>query len=334
MYRIDRSWDGSHRVRPTSADEEIGAAVGGALGWAVGAGVDGLGALARNSRDRKMIRLAQEINAAEETGDVERLLTLSAECVRRYPREEYGHAQLSLALGQKGRTDEAIAELDRAVALGFDAGEAHLHRGQLYLEASRIGQAIQEFTAVAHQPQLRPMALIGRVFCLCELDDLDQAVREADQAVAAAPDAMSYSIRAGVYRRREDLPKCLADLSRSLQLDPSDADVREMRADVYEELGRTADAEADRAAIRPPAEQVAADRPAAQSTEQAHNTPPPGPSGSRNSTTTRSPRTGVLLLGAGVALFLIGAVTQSGGTIALGLVLLIATTIWLIVATR
>lgn len=27
MYRMEKSWDGSHRIRPTSADQEIGAAV-------------------------------------------------------------------------------------------------------------------------------------------------------------------------------------------------------------------------------------------------------------------------------------------------------------------
>lgn len=305
-------------------DEEIGRVVGSAIGWAAGAGIDGLGRLADHTQDRRMMRLAQDINAAEQSGDYERLLALSTECVRRYPSQEYGHAQLATALAHAGRADEAIAELDRAVELGYDKSEAHVTRGHFLLEAGRIGPAIQEFTAVVHHPEYRPMALIGRVFGLCELEDYEQALADADAAVAAAPDAVTYSIRAGVHRRRNQLEQSLADFTRSIQLDPNDSDVREMRASVYEELGRTDDARADRMAMKRPSTQVTEptlSSPAAQPSPSA----PPAPS----STTSINPAL-LALLGAAL-LVIIGLGSRSGGTVAFGVALVIVCLVWFVV---
>ena len=308
-------------------DEEIGRAVGSAIGWAAGTGIDGLGRLAHHTQDRRMIRLAQDINAAEQSGDYERLLTLSTECVRRYPSQEYGHAQLAAALAHASRTDEALAELNRAVELGYDESEAHVARGHYLLEAGRIGAAIQEFTTLVHHPEYRPVALVGRVFGLCELEDYEQALADANAAVAAAPDALTYSVRAGVHRRRNELEQSLADFSRSLQLDPDDAEVREMRASVYEELGRADDARADCAAMRTPGIEPTNPTSAAPAAQ-----PPPGrPSvpPASSSTTLISPA--VASLAGAALLVIIGLISGSGGTVAFGFALVIVCLIWFVV---
>lgn len=252
IYRHDRLPGGSHYVRRTTwEDEAAGAVVGGAAsaaGWVIGSGISGARTLARNSRDRKMVTRAQALTAALEAEDFDTLLVLSSDFVRRYPQQEFGHAQLALALSSKSRLDEALAELELAEQLGLDRFEAHAMRGGFYDAAGNTGKAIQEYTSLMRHPEARPYGLIERAGCLVELGDLDQALDDANEAVAELPDEKSYFVRGNIHRLKGDFEKCLQDYNRAIKLRPDLPDSLECRAEVYEMLGRTDEATEDRSA--------------------------------------------------------------------------------------
>ena len=255
LHRIRRSGDG-YTVRPTTLEEYAvdrmfeGAAkgIGYLAGGVISAGVGGITKLVRNAQDRRMVSLAQELNAAEEASDIDRLLELSGEFVRRYPLEEYGHCQLALALGLKGRVDEAVTEVNRAVELGFDEFQAVAMRADFYESAGQIGKAIQEYTVLARHPEACPVGLMGRAGCLAELGDLDQALSDANDAVASMPSEQTYFVRGNIHRLMGHPEKCLADYGRAIRIRPDIADLLECRAEVLEFLGRTDEAAGDRAA--------------------------------------------------------------------------------------
>lgn len=120
-----------------------------------------------------------------------------------------------------------------------------------YVVAGKTGKAIQEFTTLSRHPQdveAQVMGLMGRVECLVDLEDLDQALSDANAAVAALPDENTYEQRARVHHLRGDDERCLADLGRAIKLSPGDPGPLNARADKYESLGRTEEADADRAA--------------------------------------------------------------------------------------
>ncbi|WP_170231368.1 tetratricopeptide repeat protein [Pseudonocardia kunmingensis] len=256
MYRHDRLPGGSHYVRRTTwEDEAAGALVGGAAsatGWLIGSGISGIRTLARNSQDRRLVRAATALEEASESEDDDQFLALATDFTRRYPQLEDGHAALALALQRKGQFDAAIRSLDRAIQVGLDETQAHMIRADIYDDANKPGKAIQEFTMLtqAQIPELRQISLLSRARLLIQIGDLDQALKDANDAIATLPDESAYILRGHVHRRNGDLESCLQDYSRAIQLCLESPDFLSERADVYEMLGNAEEAENDRAAAR------------------------------------------------------------------------------------
>lgn len=277
-YRMDKSWDGSRRIRRTSADEEIGAAVGTAIGWALSAGAGGVGMVARSVRERKAQRLLVEFESATEAADGGRMLRAADEMVRRWPSEDYGYELRARALVVLERSAEAVAALDRAVQLGMDPSEANVGRAAAYEVGGQTGKAIQEYTALVNHPEsaeARAVGLLGRAQCLLELDDLDQALNDVNQAIATQPSEEAYFARAVIHSLRGDDEQCLADMGRAIRLAPDNLDLREARADKLESLDRVEEATADRAMV---AAARGADGGEAEAPDPTAPSTPPGPS--------------------------------------------------------
>ncbi|MDQ3901420.1 MAG: tetratricopeptide repeat protein [Actinomycetota bacterium] len=72
---------------------------------------------------------------------------------------------------------------------------------------------------------------------LQKIGDLEQALGDANEAVAALPDEAAYSVRGHIYRDRGELDKCIDDYGRAIQLCPNPV-FFENRAEVYEMLGK------------------------------------------------------------------------------------------------
>ena len=206
--------------------------------------------MARNSRDRKLILAATALEEASESEDDDRFLTLATDFTRRYPQLGDGHALLAQALQRKGQFEAAVKSLDYSVQLGVDEMHAHMLRGAIYDDAGQSGKAIQEFTVLtqSQDPELRQLSLVCRAWLLMQIEDLDQALSDSNSAIATLPDQSAYLVRGHVHRRKGDFQACLQDYTRAIQLQPNSADFLENRAEVYEELGRTDEAYADRTA--------------------------------------------------------------------------------------
>jgi tetratricopeptide (TPR) repeat protein len=110
---------------------------------------------------------------------------------------------------------------------------------------------MHEFTILTQVPvpELRQISLLCRARLLLQIGDLDQALRDANDAIATLPDESAYVMRGHIYRSRGNHDACLAGYSRAIQLSPDSVDLLENRAEVYEMLGRLEEAEADRAAV-------------------------------------------------------------------------------------
>ncbi len=255
MYRMEKSWDGSQRIHRTSADEEIGTAVGTAVGWAIGAGIDGLAGLARQAKDRRLQNTVEAMRQAADSGENDLFLSLSTDFVHRYPSIPLGHAAHADALTRAGQHKSALRAIDHAIELGLDETEGRMIRVDIYDELGMTAKAIQECTILADSdvarsnPEIRIMMILGRAQQLMRIGDLDQALRDSNDAVGVMPDPSAYAMRGHVYQEMGKLEKCLEDYSRSVQLEPDNPVLLENRAEVYEKLGKDKEAESDRSAI-------------------------------------------------------------------------------------
>ena len=242
-YRIDRTFGGSYRVRETDFVEDAFVGAAAIAGNILGASINGLAKAARNAQDRRMQRAVDAMEAAAEANEADRLLSLAAEFVERYPQQPYGHAFLAFALLAKSQHDRAIAATERAVQLGLDESEARMIRASAYERKGSIGKAIQEFSALIRNPETRSYGLLNRALALVEIGDLDQALDDINRGIADSPDEFFYYARGNTYLAKGDLAKAVDDYLRVYRLSPNWTDVMESRAEVSELLARTEEAQ-------------------------------------------------------------------------------------------
>ena len=164
--------------------------------------------------------------------------------------------QLGLVmLAQLGRTDEALAAFDRALAIDPQDAEAHNYRGVALALLGRIDEALAAFDrALAINPQ-DAKAHDYRGAVLAQLGRMDEALAAFDRALAINPqDAEAHHNRGAVLTQLGRMHEALAAFDRALAIDPQDAKAHYSRSTVLAQLGRMDEALAafDRApAINP-----------------------------------------------------------------------------------
>lgn len=343
---IDLAFRATGNVLGSAADHFIGPGfgntarasgrlVGKVLGNVGEASIMGATSTIHNSRDRAMVKAAQAMMAASESENSDHFLTIAADFTRRYPREEFGHANLAHAFFRKERYDEALMEVNRAVDLGLDEWEGRKMRAEIYEESGKTSAAIQEYTHLLQNPSYRHLGLLGRASCLADLRDFDQALQDANNAVSTLPDENSYTTRGTIYFLMEDFDKSIVNFSRAIQLCPNSSDLLEMRADAFDKQGRGDDAQKDRAAAAVLRGQVGSaphpNVPSAAPTVTSHaNTPGrPETTGSQNHSAvqTAAPKAPLILVLIGALLFLVG-LTGSGLLMTFGLLSVLGGVIW------
>jgi tetratricopeptide (TPR) repeat protein len=90
---------------------------------------------------------------------------------------------------------QALAATARAAQFGFDESEARLLHSWAYTDMADYGGVIRELTPLVSNPEHRASALRRRADALLEIGDFEQALDDANQAIAALPDEVAYVIR-------------------------------------------------------------------------------------------------------------------------------------------
>ncbi len=131
------------------------------------------------------------------------------------------------ALAKAGKTEEALAEFDRALALDPYNVPALYGRGLVHQADKRHEQAIADFTAANGLTPQRVEPLLARAISYLAIDKPKQAASDVDEAVQADPNsAQAWSVRGAAYERLGDKAKAFASYSRALALRPKDEAAR------------------------------------------------------------------------------------------------------------
>ena len=138
-----------------------------------------------------------------------------------------GSAARGTALAKAGKTEEALAEFDRALALDPYSVPALYGRGLAYQADKRHEQAIADFTAANGLTPQRVEPLLARATSYLAIDKPKEAASDLDEAVQADPgSAQAWSARATAYERLGDKAKAFTSYSRALALRPKDETAR------------------------------------------------------------------------------------------------------------
>ncbi len=162
---------------------------------------------------------------------------------------------LGVILRQRGKPEQAVAQIDLSLARNPNNATAWNNRGTALYELGRFGDAIFSYDrALAMVPDF-VFALSNRGAALFALKRFDEAVACYDHALAAQPDYIeALSNRGNALKELHRFGEALASFDRALAVQPRYAEAHLNRGVVLQELMRLAEALAccDRAlALRP-----------------------------------------------------------------------------------
>jgi tetratricopeptide (TPR) repeat protein len=141
--------------------------------------------------------------------------------------DSQGYATRGQVLAKSGKTEEALAEFDRALALDPYNVAALYGRGLVYQGAKQHEQAIVDFTAANGLTPQKVEPLLGRATSYLALDKVKEAAADLDEAVQADPNsAPAWSARGQAHERLGDRTKAAESYGRALNLRPKDETAR------------------------------------------------------------------------------------------------------------
>jgi len=126
-------------------------------------------------------------------------------------------------LARSGKTEEALAEFEKALELDPYNAQALYGRGLIYQSEKQHEKAIEDFAAAHGLTPQRAEPLVARAVSYLATDKAKEAVTDLDEAVQADPNSASaWSHRGLAYERLGDKDKARTSYSRALTLRPRD----------------------------------------------------------------------------------------------------------------
>jgi tetratricopeptide (TPR) repeat protein len=162
----------------------------------------------------------------EAISDADRAIALDPEGPPGWEARAAGRADLDDYPGAIADATHALSLLPNYPDALVTRGVAHTERGELSLAAEDLRHA----TRIA--PRLATAwAELARVSY--RLDDLEAAIDAGKKSVALAPSAIALENLAGAYVRHGDYPEAIEAATRSIEIDPSSANVHATRANAH-----------------------------------------------------------------------------------------------------
>jgi len=126
-------------------------------------------------------------------------------------------------LARSGKTEEALAEFEKALELDPYNAQALYGRGLIYQSEKQHEKAIEDFAAAHGLTPQRAEPLVARAVSYLAIDKVKDAVTDLDEAVQADPNSASaWSHRGLAYERLGEKDKAKTSYSRALTLRPRD----------------------------------------------------------------------------------------------------------------
>src|SRR6202022_4399934 len=152
------------------------------------------------------------------------------------------HTASGQALARSGKTEEALAEYDKAITLDPHYAEALYSRGLLYQTQRQHQLAIDDFSSANGLTPQRAEPLLARAISYLAMDKIKEAATDLDEPVPADPqNAQIWTTRGLAYERLGDKTKAAGSYARASSIRPRDEAARSGFARVGGKPGQSYD---------------------------------------------------------------------------------------------
>jgi tetratricopeptide (TPR) repeat protein len=127
-------------------------------------------------------------SALDEKGQTDEAIRQYEKALRLKPDDAIAHANFGIALARKGQTDEAIRQYQEALRLKPDYAEPHYSLGNLLARAGQIDEAMREYQEAVRLKPDYAAAHNNLGFALVRKGQLDEAIRQYREAIRLKPD--------------------------------------------------------------------------------------------------------------------------------------------------
>jgi len=154
--------------------------------------------------------------------------------------EYYRRAEMRLAKNDK---DGGLADVEKAIALQSDYGQAYLMRGQIYWRNGDYAKALADLQKSAQLMAASSTAHAALAELMTQMGRYDDGLAEINRALAIdADNPRLLAVRAETYRRLNQFDAGTADIKAAISKDPTLVRAYIVEADLMADQGRYEDA--------------------------------------------------------------------------------------------
>jgi tetratricopeptide (TPR) repeat protein len=227
-----------------SAEEKLAA-----LGYVVSSGVSHAGSAEHRSDPKDKVEIANlmhRANVLQEDGHFEEAVLVFQKLTVEDP-EMPVYSKLGECFMRLKEYDKAVPVLRKAVEMNPDSPMEHFALAKALVAAQDFAAAVPELEGVAAKlPNLADVHLFLEM-AYARTNRVPETIKECRRVLEFQPDHFgSYLILGRFLELSGDLEGAVPNLKKAATLDPKAPDPHIILADVYEQMGKTADAARER----------------------------------------------------------------------------------------
>jgi len=118
-----------------------------------------------------------------------------------------------------GKSDEALADFDKAIELGYTAAHAYMSRGLFYAASKNYDKAIEDYARAIDKEPKDAAGLVNRAAAFLASNQLEKSEADYSKAISIQPKSpLLYQQRAVVRKAMAKVDEAIADFSQAIQL--------------------------------------------------------------------------------------------------------------------